>query len=169
MRRLYVLIICCWMGFTCLNAYGSKIEYNVNNLGSSRFEYEYTITNDTLSVPIEEFTLWFDVDLYDNLIITTADSLASQWNEIVLQDTGFGVPIGYDSLSETGGLLPTQRISGFSVSFDWLGSGQPSSQFFEIINPTTFETVDSGYTIPIPEPATMLLIGLGGIFFRRRM
>jgi len=168
MRRLYVLIICYWIGFACLNAYGSKIEYSVNNLGGSRFEYEYSITNDALAVPIEEFTLWFDVDHYSNLIITTSEPLTSQWNEIILQDTGFGVPIGYDALEQTGGIPISKTLTGFSVSFNWLGIGNPGTQFFEIINPITFETIDSGYTIPVPEPVTLLLIGLGGLLICRK-
>jgi len=169
MRRVYILTICCCLGSICLNAYGSKIQYDVTNLGGSQFEYEYAITNDSLAFPIEEFTIWFDVGLYDNLVITTAELLASQWNEIILKDTGFGVPIGYDSLTQSQGILPSETLSGFSVSFDWLGTGNPGTQFFEIVNPITFETIDSGFTVPIPEPATLLLIGLGGALLRRRM
>jgi len=168
MKRAYILTIYCCLGLTCLNAYGSKIQYNVNNLGGSQYEYEYSITNDTLAVPMEEFTIWFDVDLYSNLAITTQEPLAGQWDQIILQDTGFGVPIGYDSLTQSQGILPLETLNGFSVSFDWLGTGNPGPQFFEIINPLTFETIDSGFTIPIPEPATLLLFGLGGIFFRLR-
>jgi hypothetical protein len=168
MKRAYILTICCCLGLTCLNAYGSKIQYDVINLGGSQFEYEYAITNDSLAVPIEEFTIWFDVDLYDNLIVTTSEPLASQWNEIILHDTGFGIPIGYDSLAQSQGILPSETLSGFSVSFDWLGTGNPGTQFFEIVNPITFETIDSGFTVPIPEPATLLLIGLGGALLRRR-
>ena len=168
MRRAHILTICCCLGLTCLNAYGSKVQYSVTNLGGSQYEYEYAITNDTLAVPMEEFTIWFDVDLYRNLAITTQEPLSSQWDEIILKDTGFGVPIGYDALAQSQGILPSETKNGFSVSFDWLGTGNPGPQFFEIVNPITFETIDSGFTIPIPEPATLLLFGLGGLTLRRK-
>jgi hypothetical protein len=166
MRRAYIAIICCLLGLLCESALATSMEYVVNNLGGSQFEYEYTVTNNTLAFPIEQFTIWFDVDLYDNLAITTQGPLAGNWDEIILQDTGFGVPIGYDALAQSQGILPTEKLSGFSVSFDWIGTGTPGSQFFEIINPVSFETIDSGFTVP--EPATLLLVGLGCMFARRR-
>ena len=60
-----------------------------------------------------------------------------------------------------------QHVSGFAVSFDWLGTGRPCSQFYEIIDPADFHTVDSGYTVP--EPATLLLFGFGGMILRKRV
>jgi len=45
------------------------------------------------------------------------------------------------------------------------GVGEPGSQYYEIIDPVTFETIEDGYTIP--EPGTLLLLGLGGFVLRR--
>ncbi len=56
--------------------------------------------------------------------------------------------------------------SVFSVSFDWLGEETPGSQFYEIVNPDTFETIDSGWTVP--EPGMLLLLGLGAIISRKK-
>ncbi|MGA2322722.1 MAG: hypothetical protein ABSG22_02635 [Sedimentisphaerales bacterium] len=168
MKRAYIKIICCLLGVFCNSAEATSIEYGLDNLGGSRYEYEYKITNDTLAMQIKEFTIWFDVDLYDNLDITTQQPLKGNWNEIILQDTGFGVPIGYDGLAQNVGILSTETLSGFSVSFDWLGTGTPNSQFFEIIDPVTFRTIDSGFTKPIPEPAALMLISLGYLLSRRR-
>ena len=162
----YIAVICCFLLVICTNSYGTLIRYNLTALGGKQFEYEYTVTNDSLIVPIEEFTIWFDVQLYENLIITTEEPPASQWSEIILKKTGFGLPIGYDAKSLTGGIQPLQVVSGFSVAFDWLGTGTPGAQFFEIIDPTTFETIDPGYTIP--EPATLLLLSLGALALRAK-
>jgi len=135
----------------------------------NRWQYTYDVKNISLTVPIEEFTIWFDFGLYDNLAIETPDPPASNWSEIViqpepvLQDDG-----AYDAkaLRLRWGVGIVQTVSGFAVSFDWLGEGEPGSQFYEIIDPVTYQTIDSGYTIP--EPATILLLGLGGLVLRKK-
>ena len=145
----------------------TEIQYEATDLGSDRWQYSYDVTNISLTGAIEEFTIWFDFDLYDNLSIETTDPPSSDWDEIVIQpepvlsDDGY-----YDALGLGVGIGIGERVSGFSVSFDWLGGGEPGSQFYEIIDPDTFETIDSGWTIP--EPATLLILALGGIVLRRK-
>jgi len=144
----------------------TQIWYQTSDLGSGHWQYNYEVSNISLTAPIEEFTIWFDFGLYENLAIQTPNPPASNWSEIViqpepvLQDDGF-----YDALALDAGIGIGQTVSGFAVRFDWLGAGQPGAQFYEIIDPVTFETIDLGWTIP--EPATLLLFGLGGIIFRR--
>jgi hypothetical protein len=94
--------------------------------------------------------------------IETPDPPASYWDEIVLQPEPFlGDDDGYDARAAGLNIDIGESVIGFSISFDWLGTGSPASQFYEIINPTTFETIDSGRTVP--EPAMPLLFGLGGL------
>lgn len=166
MNKTYILTIFYLLCLLCVSADATVVRYSVTDLGSGQFEYEYSVTNDTLSVPIEQFTIWFDVDLYDNLTISSQEPLATEWNEIILEKTGFGLPIGYDALSQNGGIALGQTVQGFSVSFDWLSVETPSAQFFEIIDPITLETIDSGYTIP--EPTTLFLLCLGSLALRWR-
>lgn len=166
MKKAYMLAICYLFLSLHPNAQATVLEYDLIDIGAGQFQYEYTVTNNTLAVPIEEFTIWFDVDSYDNLAITTEEPLASQWDEIILERTGFGLPIGYDAKSVIEGIQVGQTVGGFSVTFDSFGTGTPGPQFFEIINPTTFETIDSGYTVP--EPATVLLFGFGVLVLRRK-
>jgi hypothetical protein len=150
----------------CVDTNATLVGYYVTNLGGSQFEYEYTINNNSLSVAIQEFTIWFDVQLCDNLTITTQEPLASQWSEMILENTGFGLPIGYDAKVITGGIQPTEALHGFSISFDWFGMGMPDSQYYEIVDPEMFVTIDSGYTIP--EPSAFLLLGLGSLALRAK-
>lgn len=152
---------------SCQMARATMVRYDLRNLGNNQYEYAYSLNNDILTVPIEEFTIWFDSDLYDNLTITTQQPLASQWDEIILEETGFGLPVGYDALALGDGIQPLETLGGFSVRFDWLGAGLPGDQFFEIINLTSFETLDSGYTIP--EPSMFILFGLGGLGCRVKL
>ncbi|MBN1765568.1 MAG: PEP-CTERM sorting domain-containing protein, partial [Sedimentisphaerales bacterium] len=63
-------------------------------------------------------------------------------------------------------IAPGETVSGFSVSFDWLGTGVPGAQFYEIIDPDDFSTLDSGYTVP--EPGTTILLCLGGLMIHKR-
>jgi hypothetical protein len=149
----------------------TQIIYETSELGAGRWQYTYEVTNISLTVPIEEFTLWFEFGLYENLAIQTPDPPAGNWSEIViqpepvLQDDG-----AYDAkaLRLRWGVGIVQTVSGFAVSFDWLGDAvMPGSQFYEIIDPVTYQRIDSGYTVP--EPATLLLLGLGLWVFRRNI
>ncbi|MHC4462646.1 MAG: hypothetical protein ACYS30_14610 [Planctomycetota bacterium] len=59
-----------------------------------------------------------------------------------------------------------EHVYGFSISFDWLGTGEPGSQFYEIINPVTFETIEDGHSVP--DPAALLLFRFGCLPLRKK-
>jgi hypothetical protein len=89
------------------------------------------------------------------------------WDEIVIQPEPVLEDDGaYDAKALSMGIGVGQSVAGFAVSFNWLGDAlMPGPQFYEIIDPETFETIDSGMT---PEPATLLLLGLGGLTLLRK-
>ena len=53
----------------------TKVQYQATNIGSGRWQYSYDVTNISLTPAIEEFTIWFDYGLYDNLSIETPTRL----------------------------------------------------------------------------------------------
>jgi MYXO-CTERM domain-containing protein len=68
--------------------------------------------------------------------------------------------------SYAGGIPVGGAVSGFAVQFDWLGSGAPGAQPFDIVDPQTLQPLFSGTTVP--EPAGLLLLALAGLVARRR-
>lgn len=167
-----VLVLGCLFTTSSFGDPNTQISFEVTDLGSGRWEYTYDVINkyESLIEEIEEFTIWFGIGSYDNLAIETLDPPASNWDEIVWDPEPFlGDDGGYDALAENLNIGVGENVYGFSVSFDWLPeAGEPGSQYYEIIDPIDFHTIESGYTVP--EPTTILLFGLGGVVLlgRRR-
>lgn len=137
------------------------------------FQTEYTVTNGPTDVPVEEFSIFYEFDLYSNLMVVSSPA---GWDSFV-DEPDPGVPVGglYDTLALTATpLSPGDTLGGFVVSYDFLGSGSPGAQSFEIINPDDFSTIFAGTTTlaasAIPEPGTVALMGIGflGLALGRR-
>jgi hypothetical protein len=137
----------------------AQVDYEATSLGGTQWRYTYTVTNGSLPAPIREFTIWFDQSLFRNLQVATPNPPSAGWNELVVQpdwvleDDGF-----YDALTLGGGILAGEQVAGFAVQFEWLGTGQPGSQVFQVADPATFETVYQGLTVP--EPGMTVFLGL---------
>ena len=158
------------------------ITYDVSNVTGSIWRYDYSVTNDALATSLGEFSLYFQLGQYENLLALTAPS---GWDGLIAQpdpllpDNGF-----IDLLAQDGGIGIGQTLAGFSVQFDWLGLGAPGSQPFDVIDPANFTFVDSGVTqravvtppiggISVPEPSVFALLTLAlplaaTVFLRRR-
>jgi hypothetical protein len=164
---LYTLAACALLG-AAPSAHATFITYDVVQESGNSWVYSYEVTNDG-SESIEEFTIWFDLDLYSNLSLV---STAPGWDPLVIQSDlqlphdGF-----FDALADIGSALaPGLSLGGFSVRFDFLGSGRPGSQAFDILSTDPFGVVQSGVTralvvpVPVSEPMILLLWMLGALF-----
>ena len=144
-----------------------SVEYAATPVGGDRWQYTYAIENGSLAGPIEEFTIWFGHATYANLALATPDPPAAAWSELVVQpdpllsDDGY-----YDALSLSGGIPIGGGVSGFAVTFDWLGAGEPGAQPFDIVDPDTFEPIYSGRTVPEPAAAGVMAV-LAAVALRR--
>ena len=162
-----LLVIAMVLALSTANAFALPIVYEVNNLAGDRWEYRYDVTNDPANTfAIEEFTVYFDLGLYDTLQV---GNTPTGWDALVVQpDSGFppGPGLGdgfYDALAvAVPGIAPGDSVGGFSVQFTYLGTGTPGAQFYEIVDPETFEPLQSGATTTaVPEPGSLLLLVAG--------
>ena len=166
MCRIIVSIIV----FLAINPslYASTVNYEVTSLGSNRWEYSYTIHNDMLSVDIEEISIYFDLGVYENLSVGSAPP---DWDVLVFQPDPILAEDGlYDALALVAGIIPGESLGGFTVQFDYLPGEMPGAQWFETLDPFTFEVLDSGFTteahsvIPLPGTLPLLLSGIFGMY-----
>lgn len=127
-----------------------SIKYKLTNLGGNRYQYAYTVTNDGSlgrNVQIRVFDLLFDTVLYNEstLVISTATPLRNNWDETIFLPVP-GDPTTYDAFSTGSGISVGQSIKAFTIEFDWLGLGKPTTQPFEIYDPVTFDLLEQGTT-----------------------
>ena len=143
-------------------AQATTVYYDVTGGGTG---YAYSIVNDSLGFDIFEVSIYFDYEIFE------VDSLNSPaappgWDPFVfgppdfVNDDGF-----YDVLALGSGLAPGETLNGLSVQYGLLPGKTAGAQFFEVLDPLTFDVLDSGFTVPspIPVPAAIWLFFSGVI------
>ncbi|MDO8032950.1 hypothetical protein O3297_05960 [Janthinobacterium sp. SUN128] len=156
-QALLALLLCAMSA-----AHATSIGYTATSLGGTQWRYDYTVSNTTLSMPIEEFTLFFSVGQYANL---HSVSTAPGWDMLLVQPDPAIPASGYlDALALAGGIAPGATATGFSVTFDYLGAGSPGAQPFSILDPVSFIELEAGTTQPaaiaLPSTPWLLLAGV---------
>lgn len=150
------------LAFLVHTSHADTINFTVENLGGNSWQYNYTVEN-TGTNTIGLFSVLFDLFLYENLAVTASPA---DWDSIVFQpDPGLPDDGIFDTLALGLGIAPGAMQGGFSVSFDFLGTGTPGEQFFDIFD-SDFRIVFSGETtaidsVPVPEPTSLALFAVG--------
>lgn len=166
--KIYLLIAS--LTLIPINSQATTITYQSMNLSGNTWQNTYEVFNDSLSFAIDEFAIYFDLHLYKNLSLVNIDG---NWDPLLLQPDPVIPDDGlFDAYGLFGGILPGNSLGGFTIQFDWLGiAAIPEEQFFEIFDPTNFNSLDSGFTElvsviqppkpRIPEPPIYLLMAVG--------
>ena len=165
MKRFWaILTLMLSLNYACLANF-STLNYSLENLGDSKWQYHYQLSNINLEQPIKEFTIWFDSSLYDNIEVASQNN---QWDFIKLLNVP-NLGLGLDGLALDTGISQGQVSQSFSVSFDWIGQDLPTSQSFEVVDSDTYNVLDSGVSIAVPEPTSLAVFSIAGLILRRRL
>ena len=164
-QALLALLLCVMSA-----AHAASIGYTATSLGGTQWRYDYTVSNTTLAMPIEEFTVFFSVGQYANL---HSVSTLPDWDVLLVQPDPAIPASGYlDALALAGGIVPGGTATAFSLTFDYLGAGSPGAQPFSIIDPVSFIEIEAGITQPsavaLPSTPWLLLAGVLAMACLRR-
>jgi hypothetical protein len=146
-------------------AAAAVISYNATHLAAGQWQLDYQITAGAAEPEIQEFTVYFDVAHYRNLVVAASPG---GWDSLVAApDPGLPADGFFDALALSGGIPSGGALGGFSVLVDVLGIDRPAPQLFEIVDPASFTIISSGLTVPqtvvaVAEPKTLALLLLGG-------
>jgi len=131
-------------GLLALPSANAQVTYTATDISGSTWEYDYTVSNSVLSSSLTEFTTFFTLGQYSNLVTETSPG---NWSPIAAQpDPGLPADGFYDVLALDSGLASGGSQSGFSVQFTYLGSGTPGSQLFNFVDSSSFATLFAGQT-----------------------
>lgn len=143
---------------------GASVTYALADLGGGFWRYDYSIASPTF-VPGQGITFHFAPDLYSSLSNPIAPA---GWDPLVYPA---GIPAGATGEFDLLAAIPNPGLTGISIEFEYLGTGQPGSQPFDTytLDPV-FTVLEQGNTTSgVPEPSVLLLAigGLGAIACRR--
>jgi len=169
MRRvknwLFLLLMVYGTLMAAPKAEATTIVYEATDLtdvtaGEDLWQYTYTVSGYDFGTDYG-FTIYFDYNLYGDIDDLPA-SPNGDW-DVATWDVDTSIPDdgAYDAMAL---VASASLLDSFTVSFVWLGSGMPGTQYFEI-HDDNFITLMDGYTTsdttPVPEPSTWVLLSLG--------
>lgn len=162
-----------------MGAFATSITYSVTYSGAgNRWQYDYTVINDGSlpgSADIEGFQIFFDYNNTENLDVVGGPA---GWDLVRFQpEADLFLDGVFDGLAVPGPGIPQGiSLAGFSIAFDWLSSGTPGSQPFEIYAASGFSVLETGgvtsSAAAVPAPSGLWLLGtaMAGLgVFRNRL
>lgn len=154
-----------------MSARATTVTYDLNFVSGTTWQYDFSVSNNTLSGDIEELTIYFDLSAFTNLLAVAAPA---DWDPIVVQpDTNLPQDGFFDWAALAGGVVPGQSLGLFQVTVDFSGGGAPAGPRFEVVDPDNFSALlDFGVAVssanPVPEPGTWALLAAAGLAFSLR-
>ena len=156
------------------------VRYDAALQDDGSWRYHYVVSVSAQGDGVGQFAVFFARELYANLRDWSAptgwDALIQQpANGPGLVDDGLVDFCSQGPLGTCDGarIAPGSALGGFSVAFDWLGSGLPDRQTFEVRDPDDFALVFAGTTVgaaavPAPPAVWLMTAGLFGVLAVRR-
>ncbi len=139
-----IILVCLGLANPVL---GTEVSYYLEELGGGQWVYNYTLTNNTLGQPIEQFIVWFEAENYENLSIVSAPEIGYEWYQDTVEPDPIWLDDGaYRALAYYDGILPGDSETGFAVRFTYLDEGVPGPQEFDIVDPVEYVSLEWGLT-----------------------
>jgi len=138
------------------------VTYSLEGLGGDRYRATYLFRNE-ISLPLALIDIEFDPASYreDSLTVLVSPGAPPNWDAFVLA-AGIEVPAAVSFAATDVGLSAGEVANGFQVEFDFIGAGSPGRQRYTVFDADTFTPQYSGFTAPVPWPASIWLV-LGGL------
>jgi len=157
------------------DASATSVLYEATKVSGNEWQLSYDVSNNSLNVPIAEFTVFFNPAVFSDIAVGPTqpagwnNPIAVQSDPALLPDlSGYGF---FDTVASNSGIAVGSSLDGFTTLVDYSGKGTPTPQIFQIVDPTTFGTLDQGSTAlsgsggggggSVPEPGTGVLLASG--------
>ncbi len=144
-------------------AHAAVVTHNFQSISGTTWTVDLTVVNDGVPAQISGFTVFFDESLFGNLLLSTSPA---SWNSLLIPpDLGLPAAGFLDAfvLDPSQALLDGQSQTGFTIQFDFLGTGPLPSLSFDIVD-ESYSVLTSGLTVSedrgnsVPEPGTAWLL-----------
>ena len=162
-------------------ASATGVSYVLSHVSGPTWEFDVTVNNNTLGVPIHAFDIFFDFATYSNL---TAVGQPTDFLPAVQQPvnsppffTADGAVTFFDATfasppGSAAGIGVGATLASFMIQADFSGSAVPGPPTWDVID-ANFNTIDQGTasggsSVPEPGMLGLLSVGLAATAFRRR-